>query len=359
MRLRDQVALTLPTLFLRLTLGVVFLWAGSGKFLGTMSVSGESAARLANIGIMPMPVGADGIEGHDGLDTPTALPEEVPDAADASSATNPIEDRTTPPPSSPAESNDGSKPVDQGQVQPPLDEQAKDIIEQIKGTLGDPAKPNTKNEGEPTDPAGSLIPVQMTSKVYVAADFPEPGQVKQLYGISLLLTKAANPGLTADSQPIAPILPEMFGEGIWPMALAWAAAITEIAAGALLILGFLTRISAFGLLVVMLTAVWLTQIGPAAVQSGDALLGFLPRVDDPWNPGAYQSLLWTVSLAAMSASVMLLGSGAIGIDRILFRPKVRDPYLHGDPKASKPPRRAGGSDAQDRSEFDRTPNPTP
>ena len=358
MRLRDQVALTLPTLLLRLTLGVVFLWAGSGKFLGTMTVSGENAARLANIGIMPMPLGADVQAGNEELDTPTALPEDVSEETDAPTATNPIEDRTTPPPSSPAESNDGSKPDDQGQVQPPLDEQAKDIIEQIKGTLGDPAKPTKKNEAEPTDPAGSLIPVQMNNKVYAAADFPEPGQVKQLYGISLLLTKAANPGLTPDSQPIAPIIPEMFGEGVYPKALAWAAAITEIAAGAFLILGFLTRISAFGLLVVMLTAVWLTQIGPAAVQSGDALFGFLPRVDDPWSPGAYQSLLWAVSLAAMSASVMLLGSGAIGIDRLLFRPKVRDPYLHGDPKAGKSSRKAG-NDAQDRSAFDRTPNPTP
>lgn len=355
MRLRDQVALTLPTLFLRLTLGAVFLWAGSGKFLGTMTVSGERAARLANIGIMPMPVGQDNLDMPTALPEESALPEDMPDEVDPSSATNPIEDLPTPSPSSPVESNDGSEPADQGQAQPPLDEQAKEIIEQIKGTLGDPEKPK---EQLPM-PSGTLEPVQMSNKVYVAADFPEPGQVKQLYGISLILNKAANPGLTPDSQPIAPIIPEMFGEGIWPTALAWAAAITEIAAGALLILGFLTRISAFGLLVVMLTAIWLTQIGPAAVQSGDALLGFLPRVDDPWNPGAYQSLLWTVSLAAMSASVMLLGSGAIGIDRILFRPKVRDPYLHGDPKASKPPRRAGGSDAQDRSEFDRTPNPTP
>ena len=51
MRLRDSIALTLPSFLLRLVLGVTFIWAGTGKLIGTMQVSGDDAARLANLGV--------------------------------------------------------------------------------------------------------------------------------------------------------------------------------------------------------------------------------------------------------------------------------------------------------------------
>ena len=41
MRLRDSIALTLPSLLLRLVLGLTFIWAGTGKLMGTMQVSGD------------------------------------------------------------------------------------------------------------------------------------------------------------------------------------------------------------------------------------------------------------------------------------------------------------------------------
>jgi len=50
MRCRDHVALTLPSLLLRLVLGITFLWAGAGKIIGTTTVEGDNAARLANLG---------------------------------------------------------------------------------------------------------------------------------------------------------------------------------------------------------------------------------------------------------------------------------------------------------------------
>ncbi|RMH26224.1 MAG: hypothetical protein D6692_09780, partial [Planctomycetota bacterium] len=50
MRFRDHVALTLPSLILRLILCVTFLWAGLGKILGEMTVTGDDAARLTQMG---------------------------------------------------------------------------------------------------------------------------------------------------------------------------------------------------------------------------------------------------------------------------------------------------------------------
>ncbi len=325
MRLRDQVALTLPTLLLRLTLGLIFLWAGTGKLLGTISVAGDDAARLANIGIMPMAP----IDGPDHmLDDP-----EPTDSDDATPSAG---------------------------TDIPLDEQANDIIEQIQEQLGEPTPASEQSTlPELDDQQVSLQSVQYTDKVYAGSDFPEFGEIRQVYSISLLITKAANPGLTEDSQPIDPTIPEMFGRGIWPKALAWAVAVTEVAAGVLLVLGFMTRISAFSLMTVMLTAIWMTQIGPAALQSSDAILGFIERVEQPWSPGAYKNLFFQLSLAVMSGSVMMMGSGAIGIDRLLFQPRVRDPYVHGDPKAEKPKRGKNAAPEASRGEFDRTPNHTP
>ena len=151
-------------------------------------------------------------------------------------------------------------------------------------------------------------------------------------------------------------MPTVIGTGSWPKILAWVAVITELVAGGLLILGFLTRLSALSIFCVMLVAMWMTQFGPAAIQSNDAILGFIPNAADVWSPMAYMALFWQLAIAAMAGSVFFLGSGAIGLDRLMFKPKVRDPYEHGDPKAAKS---VQTQTAGDRSEFDRTPNPTP
>jgi uncharacterized membrane protein YphA (DoxX/SURF4 family) len=336
MRLRDQVALTLPSLMLRLILGITFLWAGTGKLMGTFEVMGDDAARLANIGIMPT------------TPAPVAAPESLIDSTT-------IEDL--------------DEPVNTSED---LSEQANEIIESIKEQLDEPEESSDDPATDPVpDPADEpkidldkvqLQTVQYSGTVHAGSDFPDPMEVKRVYSIALMLSQAADPGLTQDSTPIEPIMPAMFGSKPWPKVLAWAAAITELVAGIFLILGIFTRLSALSTFSVMLVAMWMTQIGPAVIQSNDAILGFIPRVDDPWSPGSYIALFWQLALAGMSAAVFFLGSGAIGIDRLIFKPSQRDPYIHGDPKAAKNSRASKGSQnapAADRGEFDRTPNPTP
>jgi hypothetical protein len=100
----------------------------------------------------------------------------------------------------------------------------------------------------------------------------------------------------------------------------------------------------------------MTQIGPAALHSSDAILGFIPRHDDLFSPAAYSNLLWQVALASMSLAVMFLGSGAIGLDRLLFSSSPRDPYLHGDPKAKGGKKQGMNPAIAQRTEFDRSPS---
>lgn len=369
MRVRDSVALTLPSLFLRLVLGITFIWAGTGKLIGTMEVSGDAAARLANLGIDLDPI------------APTTPPPAQSEPVETKPV-NPLPDSESSDPALPAE----TQPAED------LEQQAKDIVEQIKQSVPTtppqeqpanlPAElptepptqlPNQLPNEDPT-PKGdepiveklgstqgfAITRVQNTTADRTGSDFPQPLECQRVYSIALMISKAADPGLTPDSQPITPTMPAALANGPWPKVLAWAAAITELVAGAFLILGLLTRISALGTLSVMLVAMWMTQIGPAALQANDAILGFIPRHSDLFSPAHYSTLLWQLALVSMSLAVVFLGSGAIGLDRLFFSPHSRDPYLHGDPKAPKPGKKQTMNPAAaQRSEFDRSPPPSP
>ncbi len=359
MRLRDQVALTLPTLFLRIILGITFLWAGTGKLVGTYTVTGNDAARLANIGIIPTAPSAQAATPE--LDTTPESTADTPDQESfepyvppAEDLQEPISEPATTPATTPATSS-ATKNANET-----IEQMIEDAKEKVKENLPEsfsdlPTPPASEFE---TDQQYNLHSIQYAGTTYAATDFPTDMEVKQVYSIALMILKASDPGLTVDSTPINPIMPAMFASNPWPKALAWAVAITEITAGVFLLLGFLTRFSALSVFCVMLVALWMTQFGPAIIQSNDALFGFILRVDNPWASASYAGLLWQLALTAMAGSVFFLGSGAIGIDRLIFKPAVRDPYVHGDPKAAKIKRNAA-QPAQDRSEFDRTPNPTP
>lgn len=62
MRLRDKLALSVAPIVLRLLLGLVFLWIGLGRMVDPVTVTGDDAAILANLGVLPPP-GGDRPEG--------------------------------------------------------------------------------------------------------------------------------------------------------------------------------------------------------------------------------------------------------------------------------------------------------
>lgn len=79
------LALHVAPLFLRLSLGLVFLYAGWGKLLEQMPVQGEDAARLANAGLISVTQPGTGTTGSGG-----ATEQEVDDA-EGDEATDPDE----------------------------------------------------------------------------------------------------------------------------------------------------------------------------------------------------------------------------------------------------------------------------
>jgi uncharacterized membrane protein YphA (DoxX/SURF4 family) len=322
MRFRDHVALTLPALILRLVLCLTFLWAGVGKIVGEFTVTGNDAARLAQMGVA--------LEAVEPAPAPLRI---LPDADQPAERTPPTD---LPPPSDLIIPN-----ADPGADASDQPEQAPQPTTEDNTESTPESKPAADAQPSPSTWANN----QVAGTTYSPEDFPGNYRVQRVAGIALLLSKAGNPGLDAQSNPIRATMPAWAAAGRWPMHFAWAAAITELLAAFLLFFGVLTRLGGAMLMGVMLTAMWLTQFGPAFVDLSPSYLGFIPAAADPWAPASYATLLWQLACFAMAAAIFMLGSGPIGFDRALFRPAER---LERSADAKR-----------ERTTFDRGPNETP
>lgn len=234
---------SIAPLFLRAALAVTFLWAGFGKLLETMPVTGRDAALLADMGV---------------IDSEKHSPSTHADAAQSEKKTG---DSKTP-------------------------------------TVAEPA----------------LVK-------HSAADFPGEVRVRRVYGIAVILARGATPEAGRLS-----LVPAKLAEGSWPVWIAWTAAVTELIAGLFALVGLLTRVAAVMLAGTMITAIWLTQIGPA-IQSGHAFLGFLPDqpafgLDAAGNP-VLVMLFWQLALLCISLALACTGPGFLSFDRALFPGKAQ------------------------------------
>jgi uncharacterized membrane protein YphA (DoxX/SURF4 family) len=258
---------SIAPIFLRAALAVTFLWAGFGKLLDTMAVTGAKAALLANMGVI----------------APLS-----PDAKKSSSLGQP-----------------GGVPV-------------------LSTLLAmQPASSGTPVVKEPQEPAKPAAEVPAT-KSYGASDFPDERRVARMYGIALLIHAAANPASDERGNAKWAMLPASLGQGSTPRWLAIAAVATEIVAGLFVLVGLLTRVSALALAGTMMTAIWLTEMGPA-IQNGQTILGFIPSYPaygvDAAGKFLYATLLWQCSLLCIAMALTFTGPGAVSFDRALFPPK--------------------------------------
>ena len=263
---RHRLALGVAPLLLRIALAVTFIWAGLGKVAATMPVSGQRAATLANMGVS--------------VPNAPVLPTPTPGAA------APPAEGTQPMPA------DGFRSGPQSLV------------------------PDSGTESGPATPA----PVATVKPRYAASDFPEPVEVRRVYGVALKIHSAANPGMNEKGEQMPAIWPLRLAQDSAPRWLAWAVVVAELGGGIALLLGVLTRLAALAVVGVMAGAIWLDQIGPA-VQLGQTVLGFLP--DRPaFDPEAWRTLLWQFMLFMAALAVVFSGAGMLALDNVLFgRPR--------------------------------------
>lgn len=292
---------SIAPIFLRIAIGVTFVWAGLGKLEGEMRVSGEPAAILANMGLHIAKKNAQPAAPL--VSTPVEAP-----AADLSTppAPTPAPGDTLPPPTVPR--TDAPPP----QAPPREVSVPQPVLPDGQAVGGDPSHPQAVPSSVVTAPA--VKPV----RTYAAQEFPKEFEVKRVYGLALMLHRASHPAPRADASMPGKLWPEGMGRGTWPLFFAWSAAVLEVVGGVFVLAGLLTRASAAGLAGVMLGAMWLTEVGPA-VQAGTTVLGFIPDRDwlavDQWK-----TVFWQFSLMMGALALAFLGSGALGLDRKLFPP---------------------------------------
>jgi uncharacterized membrane protein YphA (DoxX/SURF4 family) len=242
-------------IFLRLVLGVTFVWAGAGKIWNEREFTGEAAGQIA--------------AWSKGTSTTT---------------------QTVP-------------KVDVPNVEKPSEKPA----DGPSGSSAEPEKPEAQIP--PVNPPSigapdAVVPVVIT-------DAP-PVRARSLMGIALMIKKASVPNTRADGSTGIALVPAKAADGEMPVYLAWAAAVTELVAGVLVLVGLMTRLWALSLASVMAVAMWLTQIGPA-VAAGGAVLGFLPP-HAPFDIPAWQPLMWQFSLLGASLALMFTGAGTLSFD---------------------------------------------
>jgi uncharacterized membrane protein YphA (DoxX/SURF4 family) len=161
---------------------------------------------------------------------------------------------------------------------------------------------------------------------YTAANFPDGAELRRVYDLALLLNSRAEVRPHSPREVIknpVPLWPASLGMGSGAFAMAWLAAISELAAGALLAVGLFTRLACVPIIMAMGTAIWLTQIGPA-IWANNVALGFLPN-NVWWDPAAWSILLWQVMIIGVGIAVMLLGPGPVSLDRVMFAPSKPAP----------------------------------
>lgn len=294
MTFAQKLAVHIAPIFLRLVLGITFLWAGLGKVLTDIPVTSENAPALVRMKAIPqsqalhlLPPGFTIDAPSENVSTPT--PDE-----------NPPPENSEPPADPPAD-----PPENPGQGD---------------GFFNDPETTPPEQGDGGNDPGGSAA--LEPTLILVQDSTPADLAVKGLYGVSLAVVAASSESTDADGKTKSRLIPEFAGKGEMPKYLGWAAAISEIFAGGFLLIGFMTRISALAVVGVMGVAIWLTNIGPAAMGHLDhTVLGILPGPGPDgsiFDPALYTQLGWQLALLAGGLTLLFAGAGTLSLDRLLF-----------------------------------------
>jgi uncharacterized membrane protein YphA (DoxX/SURF4 family) len=138
--------------------------------------------------------------------------------------------------------------------------------------------------------------------------------------------------------------PSFLSTPAWMERMAWTAALTQFIGGILVLLGLLTRPAALGILCTLVTALWLTQIGPSIGAAG-SFMGFLPdpAMADPtaWNSSnsGWLMMLWEFTLGCVALGLVLSGPGRVSMDSLIFRRGDEDAPKKFERPVEQPPKR--------------------
>lgn len=357
-----KLAGLLSPVFLRVVLGVTFIWAGLGKLIPSVPVQGVDAALLSNAGLsldpgrrrppqpaedeapapqldppqpLPLPAPGDAAPQSERRNRPRPIPSPDDEYATGLAAVPAVEIEMQPLASlarEPAPSGRGKaqQPKANGKKakassQPPpsiLDQPAEPA--EASPPAAPPSKPAATPSSKPSNKGASRSQAGTADKSAAwpkhlpvgratAKDYPNPVEVQRVNEVALLLIKSAFPAPLDNGKARMSIWPQRLALDPWPRYMAWAAALTELFCGAMLLVGFFTRTNAVILCLTTANAIWLTTIGPA-IASENAVLGILPD-RTWWAPKEWATPLWQMAIVAMCLSVAFAGAGWLSLDR--------------------------------------------
>lgn len=288
MKLRQALACELTPIALRLALAVVFLFAGWNKIFVQREYSPDELAILATMGV-----------------------------SGAIRAAKPVGGEAAPAEKKESQAPESSAPG------APLPEPGK---QRRGGAALIAAAPAPELPALAETEAAPPAPADMASQpVFDPARFSGPAKLRGLYILAISLRAGAHPAPDASGATGRALWPPAMASGSWPVRWAWAAALTELVGGGLVLIGFLTRFAGLSLAGVMGVAMWLTVVGPSIGADG-AFLGFLPRFPTSTTTpelamAAFQTwqmffLQWALLMCALG--ILLSGAGALSLDRFVF-----------------------------------------
>lgn len=318
-------------LLLRVVLGITFVWAGLGKLIPIVDYKGQDAAILANLGtgVAPaMPLRTPATAEPPALAPPASLP--LPETAPAGKPTpQKPSSRQSKPPAANGYTSAAPASPDLNRLPATADtSNARVRPAAAKGKSQPTAVPAQPEAPQKPAPAVDTLP---PGGKYTAAHFAEPARARRAYQLSVVMVRAAYPQPSIGSAHPKPYWPAMFATSPWVVWLAFGVAVTELFAGVLLMVGFLTRLSAALLVCVALAAMWLTQVGPA-MSTGQTTFGLLPD-RTWWDPQLWTAFFWQLLIIASGFAVACMGAGALSVDRALAVIGSGGPKSEQDPSA--------------------------
>lgn len=316
---RQMLAMALGPLMLRVVLGITFVWAGAGKLLPRVEYTAGEVATLRTMGLSigePAATGPSvgGVRGASGVSEPVRGGGDVQPRMQPPAVPLPVPSDAAPEGgrgsgggrgkrgSGGSGGGGGVEPAGGGEIEAPVAARVK----------------QTGAGGARAAGAGAKVPPTQAGEEEAAAG--RGATLRNVYKLALLLNSRSEvrPLLPNDDirTPVK-LWPSTLGAGVGAFYAAWATAIVELAGGFMLLAGLFTRVWALVLAVVIVTAMWLTQLGPG-IWSGNTYMGFIPAMAPWWEARAYATLLWQAALAAMLLTLLVMGAGPLSLDRAVF-----------------------------------------
>lgn len=286
MRFRDCIALNLCPLLVRFTLAAIFIWFGIGKFQ-TTTFRGEDVIALQNLGVIPATIQAT---------TPPVPTDAAPAGGVAEEQPG---DEAAAPPSDGEEVEQPSGDIGGGDddqaIEPGDDDEGAGVVRDGAPLHEDDTEPLAEDLAEAFD-----VDAGNQGNASVALSEEPTAEAKGLYHIAIWLKR---------DWPGHP----------YPKPMAWAAALTEVVGGTLLIVGLLSRVWGAGLSISMVYALYLKTILPLIAMAGAG--GGGPWIMQFGNLGFGDQIgtMFRLACLALALVVFLGGPGSLSMDRMIFR----------------------------------------